>query len=90
MRSLLIPLFLLSMTAIASADRQAADSCAAGLDPAAKNIYDETMASNPTPATAKDIVVSEVKKQISSGALTISQGRAAGKAAGACLEKLPQ
>ncbi|MBU0582206.1 MAG: hypothetical protein KKB66_02410 [Alphaproteobacteria bacterium] len=90
MRTLMIPALLLSMTAVASADRQAADNCAAGLDPAAKTIYDETMSSNPTPATAKDIVVSEVKKQISAGTLTMSQGKAAGEAAGVCLKMLPQ
>ena len=90
MRRVMMPLLLLSMTAVASADRQAADTCAASLDSAAKTIYDETMASDPTPATARDIVVSEVKKQISAGALTMAQGRAAGEAAGACLKKLPQ
>ncbi len=90
MRTMMTPLFLVSMTAVASADRQAADACAAGLDPAAKTIYDETMAANPTAATARSLVVAEVKKQISAGALTMSQGRAAGEAAGACLKKLPQ
>jgi len=88
MRSVIIPLFLLSMTVAASADRQAADACAAGLDPAAKEIYDATMASNPTPTTAKGLVVDEVKKQISAGKLSMLQGRAAGKAAGACLKMM--
>jgi hypothetical protein len=76
------------MTTVASADRKAADGCAAGLPPPAKQIYENTMASNPTPGTARGIVVAQVEKMIGEGKLTMSDGRAAGEAAGACLKML--
>lgn len=90
MRILATSFCLVSMTLAAHADKAAADSCAGGLDPAAKAIYDTTIAAKPTPATARGLVVDEVKKQIAAGNLTMSQGRAAGQAAGTCLKMLEQ
>ncbi len=81
-------LCLVCMTTAAYADRKAADSCAASLSPPAKQIYENTLASNPTPATARGIVVSQVEKLIAEGKLNMADGRAAGEAAGACLKML--
>jgi hypothetical protein len=76
------------MTTATYADKQAADACAASLSPPAKQIYQTTLASNPTPATARGIVVAEVEKLMGEGKLNMAEGRAAGEAAGACLKML--
>lgn len=76
------------MTSAAYADQKAADACAANLPPIPKEIYTTTMASHPTPETGRSIVVAEVEKLIAQGKLNMSDARAAGEAAGACLEML--
>jgi hypothetical protein len=88
MRAILGFLCLVCLTTAAHADRKAADGCAAGLSPPAKQIYEATLASNPTPGTARGIVVAQVEKLIGDGKLTMVDGRAAGEAAGACLKML--
>jgi hypothetical protein len=80
---------LLTVTAFpAIADTAAADACAAGLTAPAKEIYTATRAENPTKATARGIVVAQVEKMIHAGTLTDLDARAAGEAAGKCLELL--
>lgn len=85
-----IPLFLCvaGMTTAAYADQKAADACAASLPPNAKQIYEATMASHPTEATGRSIVVGIVEKMIAEGKLTMAEGEAAGEAAGTCLKEL--
>lgn len=72
----------------ALADRQAADACAAGLPSSPKQIYDGTVAGNPTPATARDAVVAQTKKLVSQGKLSMANARPAGEAAGNCVKLL--
>ena len=88
MKRILGFLCLVLLTTAAHADRKAADSCAAGLSPPAKQIYEATLASNPTPGTARGIVVAQVEKMVGEGKLTMADGKAAGEAAGACLKLL--
>jgi hypothetical protein len=76
------------LTTVAHADRKAADGCAASLSPQARQIYEATLASNPTPGTARGIVVAQVEKLIGEGKLTMADARAAGEAAGSCLKML--
>jgi hypothetical protein len=59
MKAILGFLCLVCMTTAVNADRKAADGCAASLSPPAKQIYEATLASNPTPATARGIVVTQ-------------------------------
>jgi hypothetical protein len=73
-------------TTAAMADRKAGDACAAGLSAPSRDIYSSTLASNPTPATGRSIVVAETEKLIAAGKLPMSQARAAAEAAGKCLE----
>ena len=80
-------LCIAGLTTAAQADRKAADQCAASLPPVPKQIYDQTMASNPTAETGRSIVVGIVEKMIAEGKLTMSEGEAAGEAAGVCLRK---
>jgi hypothetical protein len=88
MRVALCFLFIAGLTATAQADRNAADECAASLPPAAKHIYDGTMASHPTAETGRSIVIRIVEKMIADGKLTLFEGKAAGEAAGTCLKKM--
>jgi hypothetical protein len=76
------------MTTAVHADQKAADACAASLSPAAKQVYETTLASHPTPATGRSIVVANVEKLIADGKLTMAEGRAAGEAAGSCLKMM--
>src|SRR5262249_41501616 len=77
MKTILSFLGLVCLTTAASADRKAADGCATGLSPPAKQIYEATLASNPTSGTARGIVVAQVEKMIGEGKLTMADGRAA-------------
>lgn len=88
MRIVLGFLCVACMTTVAYADQKAADACAASLSPPAKQIYETTLASHPTPGTARGIVVAEVEKLIGEGKLSMADGRAAGEAAGTCLKML--
>lgn len=88
MKTILRFLCLACMTTAAHADKKAADACAASLSPPAKQIYEATMASNPTPATGRSIVVAQVEKMIAEGKLNMADGRAAGEEAGTCLKML--
>ena len=56
--------------------------------PAAKQIYETTLASHPTPGTGRSIVVADVEKLIAEGKVTMAEGRAAGEAAGSCLKMM--
>ncbi|QIG46745.1 hypothetical protein G5V57_02620 [Nordella sp. HKS 07] len=76
------------LTTVALADQKSADACAAGLSPQAKQIYETTVASHPTPGTGRGIVVATVEKMVAEGKLSRAEGRAAGEAAGACLKML--
>lgn len=88
MKTVLGFLCLASMTTAALADQKAADACAASLSPAEKQIYETTLASHPTPATGRGIVIATVEKMIGEGKLTLFEGEVAGEAAGTCLKKL--
>jgi hypothetical protein len=88
------PLAVLALAALipsaAWADRKAADSCAAGLPPISRQIYDSTMAARPTKETGRAIVKAQTQKLIAAGQLTMVQARPAAEAAGQCLELLGQ
>jgi hypothetical protein len=62
MKVVLCFLFVAGLATPALADRKTADECAASLPPAAKQIYETTMASNPTPQTGRSIVVGMSKR----------------------------
>lgn len=72
----------------AQADKVAAEACRATLSATGQEIYDATLAAGPTPATARGIVTKEVEKLIAAGKVSLSEGRADGRAAGECLKKL--
>ena len=88
MKTVLLFLCVACMTTTAHADQKAADACAASLSPPARQIYETTLASHPTPGTGRSIVVADVEKLIAEGKLTMAEGRAAGEAAGSCLKML--
>ncbi|MBX9758501.1 MAG: hypothetical protein K2Y29_06955 [Beijerinckiaceae bacterium] len=83
--------FALALVAVltpvaASANRAEGDACAAGLSAESQTIYRGTLASNPTPQTARDIVKAQTEKLISEGKLSMFNARSAAQAAGKCLE----
>ncbi|MFN3891501.1 MAG: hypothetical protein ACK4MV_13965 [Beijerinckiaceae bacterium] len=84
-RALWLSLLVLA-PGVAHADRAAADACAASLSPESQQIYRGTLASKPTPATARQIVTAQTEKLIQEGKLTLFNARAAAEAAGRCLE----
>jgi hypothetical protein len=88
MRILLFLFVFALLTTEVRADRNMSDACAASLPDAEKQVYDGTMAGDPTPETARSIVVAQVKKLIGEGKLSLAEGRTAGEAAGKCLELL--
>jgi hypothetical protein len=90
MRIVPAAILLVSMTTIGLADRKAADVCATKLTPISKQIYEVTLASNPTPATGRSLVVSETEKLIAQGKVSMGEARPAAEAAGQCLELLGQ
>ena len=81
---------LVSMTTNGLADRKAADDCAIKLTPISKQIYEVTLAKNPTPETGRGIVVAETEKLIAEGKVSFGDARPAAEAAGQCLELLGQ
>jgi hypothetical protein len=85
MRIVLAGILLIARTTINLADRKAADTCAATLAPISKEIYERTIANNPTPDTGRDIVVAETKKLIAEGKVTVGEARPHAEAAGECL-----
>jgi hypothetical protein len=72
----------------APADTAAADACKAKLSPVAQEIYAATLAQNPTAATGREIVKTEVEKLMAEGKVNMLSGREAGEAAGHCLQLL--
>ncbi len=88
MRTILALALILLAPASALADQNAADACATGLSAAPKQIYEGTLAENPTAATARDIVVAQTKKLVSAGKLSMGDARSAGQAAGNCVKML--
>lgn len=83
--------FLFALTLIsgaASADVKAADTCKAKLSPVGQEIYEASLAQDPTATTGRDIVTAEVKKPIGEGKLSLLDGRKEGEAAGDCLKLL--
>jgi hypothetical protein len=85
-RSSIFSAIIVVTTTAALADRKAGDACAAGLSAPSRDIYSNTLASNPTQATARSIVVAETEKLISAGKISMTQARGAAEAAGKCLE----
>lgn len=75
-------------TGVASADVKAADACKATLSPIGQEIYTAALAQHPTSATGRNIVTKEVEKLMGEGKVSMSEGRKAGEAVGACLKKL--
>ena len=86
MRRTLLCLALALVPAVALADRQAGDTCAQQLSPAAKSVYDGTLAKHPAPGQARAVVVAEVEGLMKTQGLSMMQARQAGQAAGQCLE----
>lgn len=72
----------------ALADSTAAEACRATLSPVARQVYDATVAQHPTAADGRALVVAEVEKLMGEGKVGMADGRAAGEAAGKCLEML--
>ena len=79
MRALLLASIIALPASSALADRKAGDTCAAGLSAPSRDLYAKTLASNPTPATARSIVVAETEKLISAGKLPMIEARSAAK-----------
>lgn len=88
MRKASVLLIFLLSTGAAHADKSSADACRATLSPTGQEIYDATVAADPTPQTARGIVTKEVEKLISAGKVSMAEGRKDGQAAGECLKKL--
>ena len=87
-RALLLVLALSLTASVAQADATAAAACRADLSPVGQDIYDASVAQNPTPSTGRSIVTKVVEHMMAEGKISLSDGRKEGKAAGACLEKL--
>jgi hypothetical protein len=66
----------------------AADSCAKGLSPDSKMIYDATVATMKGPSTIRDTVVSQTKALVMAGKIQQGTARTSAEAAGACLKLL--
>jgi hypothetical protein len=81
---------LVLLPAAASADRQAADTCAAKLRKDAAAIYSASVAQFSTGANVGDIVRSVTRGMVRSGNLTRSDARPAAESAGACLKLLKE
>jgi hypothetical protein len=86
MRRTALCLILGLMPGAASADRQAADACAQKLPPAAKSVYDGTLARKQAPGQARAVVVAEAEGLMRTQGLSMVEARQAGQAAGRCLE----
>lgn len=86
MRRILLASLLAILPTAVFADRKAGDACAAGLTPAGKDIYSTTIAKSPPPGQARAIVVAEAERLMKTQNLSMAQARAAGEAAGQCLE----
>jgi hypothetical protein len=80
-----LALFLIALPVAAQASRAEGDACAAGLPEASRQIYHGTLAGNPTPATARSIVVAQTEKLMQEGRLGMLEARSAAEAAGRCL-----
>jgi hypothetical protein len=72
----------------AMADAESAATCESQLSAPAKEIYSATLAEKPTKQTARGVIVAHVEAMIRDGKLSPGEGRAAGEAAGKCLELL--
>jgi len=90
MRSTVLAAALVLVPGLCLADRKAGDACAAKLPAASREIYTTTLAKKPTPGQARAVVVAEVERLIDAGKLSMAEGRAAGEAAGRCLELIMQ
>lgn len=88
MRIVSASVLLIAMTTTGLADRKAADACATKLTPISKQIYEVTLAQNPTPETGRGLVVAETEKLIAQGKVSLGDARPAAEAAGQCLELL--
>ncbi|MCA8879877.1 MAG: hypothetical protein KDA73_07970 [Rhodobacteraceae bacterium] len=84
LRSLPITVFALAATA----EAESAATCESQLSAPAREIYSATLAQKPTKDTAREIIVAQVEAMIRDGKLSPVDGRAAGEAAGKCLELL--
>jgi hypothetical protein len=86
MRRTVLCLVLALVPAAALADRAAGDACAQKLAPAARSIYDGTLAKKPAPGQARAVVVAQAEGLMKTQGLSMSEARQAGQAAGQCLE----
>ncbi|MHB2167789.1 hypothetical protein [Alsobacter sp. R-9] len=83
--AIVAPAMLVAVPALA-ANKAAGDACAAKLPETSRLIYDGTMAANPTPANARDIVRATTERLVKDGKVGMLQARSAAEAAGSCLE----
>lgn len=88
MKSVLLSLAVAAVPLQALADAHSAEACKAALSPTGQEIYAAALAANVTPETGTAIITREVEKLMAEGKVTMSEGRAAGEAAGKCLEML--
>jgi hypothetical protein len=86
MRRTVLCLVLALAPGAAIADRQAGDACSKALSPAARTVYDGTIAKRPAPGEARAVVVAEVEGLMKTQGLSMMAARQAGQAAGQCLE----
>jgi hypothetical protein len=90
-RSLLLVGFLAASSVIlvapASANRAAADACAAKLPANAKMIYAATITSVTPGANLQDVVRSKTRSLVMDGKISRGDARPAAEAAGACLKQ---
>jgi hypothetical protein len=88
MNRLLIALTLILAPAAAFADKQAADSCAASLQPGPKAIYDGTVANLGSGQKAGEVMKGQVIELVKSGKVQKTSAKSDAQAAGQCLKLL--
>jgi len=81
-------LALLFTTAAAHADRAAADRCAAGLQPASKELYAASLAEVLGGESPKDALTANARAMVMGGKLSRAEARPAAEAAAPCLMQL--
>jgi hypothetical protein len=86
MLRIVLCLILGLMPGAALADRLAGDACAQQLSPAARSVYDGTLAKKPAAGQARAVVVAEAEGLMRTQGLSMVEARQAGQAAGRCLE----
>jgi hypothetical protein len=86
MNRTLVALFLILTPAVAFADKQAATTCAASLQPGPKAIFDATLANLGSGQKVQDVVKTQVTELVKAGTIPKSSAKADTQAAVGCLK----